>query len=124
MCWMVCVFDNWNCNNNFYKAFGKNLQNENFLSSLVAHGLLFSSFSSWPTGFYSEENCQTIAHGPLLDWASGRKALAGLVYVLNTAPITSELDLLSLPFTDQCFAERQAKHWVHYDSKLGYIIYY
>ena len=25
-------------------------------------------------GFYSEENCQTEAHGPLLDWASGRKA--------------------------------------------------
>ena len=49
-----------------YKAFGKNLQNEDFLSSLVAHGLLFSSFSNWPTGFYSEENCQTIAHGPLV----------------------------------------------------------
>ena len=25
-------------------------------------------------GFYSEENCQTEAHEPLLDWASGRKA--------------------------------------------------
>ena len=24
-------------------------------------------------GFYSEENCQTEAHEPLLDWASGRK---------------------------------------------------
>ena len=25
-------------------------------------------------GFYLEENCQTEAHEPLLDWASGRKA--------------------------------------------------
>ena len=25
-------------------------------------------------GFYSEENCQTEAHEPLLGWASGRKA--------------------------------------------------
>ena len=25
-------------------------------------------------GFYSEENCQTEAHEPLLDWASGPKA--------------------------------------------------
>ena len=28
----------------------------------------------WPMGFYSEQNCQTEAHEPLLDWASGRKA--------------------------------------------------
>ena len=28
----------------------------------------------WPMGFYSEESCQTEAHEPLLNWASGRKA--------------------------------------------------
>ena len=38
----------------------------------------------WPMGFYSEENCQTEAHGPLLDWASGRKALGTMFIKLVT----------------------------------------
>ena len=59
---------------------------------ILAHGLLFGSFSPvlhnnvcakyWPMGFYSEENCQTEAHGPLLDWASGRKAPVCIVIVI------------------------------------------
>ena len=39
-------------------------------------------------GFYSEENCQTEAHEPLLDWASGWKA-PGTTQISNSVSIAN-----------------------------------
>ena len=62
--------------------FGTNIQHKDFMSSglwaiifavpLVGQNNVCTKY--WPMGYYLEETCHTIAHGPLLDWATGRKA--------------------------------------------------